>query len=294
MIALVMKRKAAFLLFLLGLLVLIIGAYKLLRGRSAREGELRVETSPIVSVFLDNTHLGRAPIREKVASGEHTLKLVSESPTDQVAAWQGNVIVGPNLLTYVTAALSASELSSAVDILWLEKISGGRTELSVISNPDGATVLLNNETKGVTPVSLPDVAEGEYSLSVTSPGFLTRTMKIKVSPGYKLIASFKMALAAGAPVASPTATPSGTPAPTGSATGSATFADPPKPFVVVKDTPTGFLRVRTEPSTSATEAARVNPGEKYTYFDSENGWYQIKYDGTNSGWVSGQYVDTVE
>ncbi len=300
MIKTVMKRKITFLLFFLGAVILLVGGIKLLGGRTAQDGELRVETTPSVSVFVDNKHLGRAPIREKIAAGEHTLKLVSESPTEQVAPWQGTVVVGPNLLTYVTGALSASELSSAIDVLWLEKISGNRTELSVITNPDGATVMLNNETKGVTPVSIPDVAPGDWSLSVSSPGFLTRTMKIKVSPGYKLIASFKMALSAGGvPPAATSATASGTPTPTPSstatATGSAnTTADPARPFVVIQDTPTGFLRVRTEPSTAASEAGRVNPGEKYTYTDEQSGWYKITYQGTNSGWVSGQYVDTVE
>jgi hypothetical protein len=290
-----MKRKIAFLLFFLGLVILAVGGVRVLGGRTAKEGELRVETIPTVSVFLDNKHLGRTPLREKVASGEHTLKLMSESAVDQVAPWQGKVIIGPNLLTFVTSALSESELSSAVDILWLEKISGNRTELSVITNPDGATVLLNDETKGVTPVSIPDAPVGDWSLSVSSPGFVTRTMKIKISPGYKLIASFKLALSAGGvPPASPAASLAGSPTPTRAATGSATFADPPKPFVIIQDTPTGFLRVRTEPSTSATEAARVNPGEKYTYFDEEGGWYQIKYDGTNEGWVSGQYATKVE
>ena len=290
-----MKRKIAFLLFFLGLVILAVGGVRVLGGRSAKEGELRVDTTPTVSVFLDNKHLGRTPLREKVASGEHTLKLMSESATDQVAPWQGKVVVGPNLLTFVTSALSESELSSAVDILWLEKISGNRTELSVITNPDGATVMLNEETRGVTPVSIPAVPPGDSSLSVSSPGFLTRTMKIKISPGYKLIASFKLALAAGGvPPASPSASLVGSPTPTGAATGSATFADPPKPFVTIQDTPTGFLRVRTEPSTSATEAGRVNPGEKYTYFEEEGGWYQIKYDGTNAGWISGQYATKVE
>lgn len=287
-----MKRKIAFLLFFLGLVVLLVGGVKVLTGRSRANGELRVETIPGVSVFLDNSHLGRTPLRQEVAAGDYTLKLVSDSATGDVAPWQGNITVGPNLLTYVNGSLSSSELSSAIDILWLEKISGNRTELSVITNPDGATVLLNNETKGVTPVTIPDIAPGDYSLTVSSPGFLTRTMKIKVSPGHKLVASFKLALSAGGSTA---ASPSATPTPTAAAaTGSATFADPPRPFVIIQDTPTGFLRVRTEPSTSATEAARVNPGEKYTYTDEQNGWYEIKYQGETTGWISGQYAQAVE
>jgi uncharacterized protein YgiM (DUF1202 family) len=98
------------------------------------------------------------------------------------------------------------------------------------------------------------------------------------------------------PVASPSATPTPTPK---TATSAATInPDPAKPFLVVKDTPTGFLRVRMDPGTSATEAARINPGDKFTIVEtqtvSDTNWYEIKYDGTNVGWVSGQYVTTVE
>ena len=44
------------------------------------------------------------------------------------------------------------------------------------------------------------------------------------------------------------------------------------------------------PTTGATEAAQVKPGETYHVFDSQDGWYEISYDGTNKGWVSGQYA----
>jgi hypothetical protein len=160
-------------------------------------------------------------------------------------------------------------------------------------------------TRGVTPLSLSDIAPGDHAVSVTSVGFLTRSLKIKTTPGYRLIANLKLALSGATP--QPEASPTETPAPSGkttptpkltpskAASGSATqTGDPAKPFVVIKDTPTGFLRVRMEPSTGASEAGRVNPGEKYSILDSQSGWYEIKYDGKNTGWVSGQYTDKVE
>ena len=154
--------------------------------------------------------------------------------------------------------------------------------------PDGATVIVDDQTRGVTPLSVSDIAPGDHTMSITSSGFLSRSLKAKTTSGYRLIANLKLALSAGGQ-----ATPSPTPTP--EATSSATqVPDPPKPFVLIKDTPTGFLRVRIEPSTGATESARVNPGEKYTYFDTQNAWYQIKYDGKNTGWVSGQYVEKTE
>lgn len=293
-----MKRKFGFLLIFVVVFFIIAGTVKLLGSRAPKEGELRVDASPTVSVFLDNKHIGRTPLREKVTAGEYTIRLVAESTTGEVAPWQAKISVGANLLTFVNAVLSESELSSAVDVLWLEKSVAGKPELSIITNPDGASVVLDDVTKGITPLTVSDVTAGDHNLTVTSPGFLTRTMKVKLTTGYKLIASMKLALSAGGvpqAEATPAGTTSTTPSPTikpgATATSSAT---PQKPYVTIKDTPTGFLRVRMEPSTSSTEAARVNPGEKYHLFNEQTSWYQISYDGTNKGWISAQYADKTE
>ncbi len=291
-----MKRKIVFLAVLLGLVLLVAGVIRFLTNRGPKEGELRIDSVPVATIFLDNKNIGRTPFKDKVQSGEYTLKLVPESATAQLTTWEGKIAVGANLLTYVNAALSESELTTAVDVVWLEKITSKQSELSVTTSPDGATVLVDDATRGVTPLSVSDIAAGDHNLSITSSGFLSRSLKVKTTPGYRLIANLKLALSAGGQTASPTAAPtpdlSGTP--TKPATSSSTKADPTKPFVTIKDTPTGFLRVRLEPSTGASEAGRVNPGEKYTYSDTQNGWYQIKYDGKNTGWVSGQYVEKTE
>lgn len=297
-----MKAKIFFLVGFIGLVIVVISAIRLLTNRTPKQGELRVDSQPVATVFLNNKNIGRTPYKDKVEAGDYTIKLVPESAGTQMTSWEGNIVVGANLLTYVNANLNESELATAIDVVWLEKITSKNSELSVTTNPDGATVLVDDATRGVTPLSVSDIAAGDHSLSVTSTGFLSRSLKIKTTSGYRLIANLKLALSQGGVVeASPSATPtpelSGTPkaTPTKVATSSgSTTPDPAKPFVVIKDTPTGFLRVRMEPSTSASEAARVNPGEKYTYVDSQNGWYQIKYDTTNTGWVSGQYVEKTE
>lgn len=275
----------------------------MLTGRGPKQGELRVDSSPVASIFLDNKNIGRTPLPAgtKIEAGSYTIKIVPESTTTQLASWEGKIVVGPNLLTYVNANLNESELSSAVDVLWLEKISSKQSELSVTTSPDGATVLVDDVTRGVTPVSLSDITPGDHTVTITSAGFLTRTLKIKTTPGYRLISTMKLGLAPGgqqaaSPTPTLTVTPTGkvTPTPKVATSSASTVPDPAKPFLTVKDTPTGFLRVRSEPATSSTESAQVKPGEKYTILDTQNGWYQIRYDGTNTGWVSGQYVSKTE
>jgi hypothetical protein len=293
-----MKRKIFFLVIVVGLILIVAAIARYVTNRGPKQGELRVESIPVSSVFLDNRNIGKTPYKEKVNAGEYTLKIVPESATAQLTTWQGKVTVGQNLLTYVNASLSESELTTAVDLVWLEKITSKLSELSVTTNPDGATVLVDDVIKGVTPLSLQDITPGDHNVSITSVGFVTRTLKIKTTPGYRLIANLKLALSpGGAPQASPSSAL--TPTPTGKAKAATSSAskntpEPAKPYVTIKDTPTGFLRVRIDPSTSATEAGRVNPGEKYSILDSQNGWYEINFDGTNTGWVSGQYAQKVE
>ncbi len=304
-----MKRKLFFLLGVIGFIILVIGVVKLIGNSSPKQGVLKVNSTPSASIFLDNTHKGRTPFEDKVEAGEYTIKIVPDSATTSLASWQGKIVVSPNLLTYVNRDLSESELSSAGEVLWLEKITSNKSEISVTTIPDGATLLIDDENKGVTPVAVSSVTPADHTISVTSPGFVPRTLKVKTTAGYKLNALMQLALASGTastPVASATPTVAGAtttaPTPTSKITGTPTktptptpsAGDPVKPYATIKDTPTGFLRVRMGPTTSATEAGKVNPGEKYSILESQNGWYQIKYDGTNTGWISGQYAEKVE
>ena len=301
-----MKRKITFFIGLLALLGLVAGTIMLISRRTPKQGELSVESTPEASVYLENKHLGRTPYDGKVDAGEYTIRIVSESTTPQFSAWQGKIVVGSNLLTFVKADLAESELSTAADTLWLEKTGGKSSEAVITTNPDGVTVSLDGETKGVTPTTLSDISAGDHSLTMSSPGFVTRTLKIKTNAGYRVVITVKLALSPGTsePVASPSATPTeseegptptqgGKPTPTPSKP-SPTVADPAKPFIIIQDTPTGFLRVRMGPSVSATEAGKVNPGEKYTILDEENDWYEIEYDKEKTGWVTGQYAEKVE
>ena len=299
----VMKRKVIFLVILVFLFFFAIVLVKFVIGRTPKTGVLEVQSVPQASVFLDNKHMGRTPFKDKVEEGQYTIKIVPDQSIQTLAAWQANIRISPNTLTYVNRDLSDSELTSAGDVLWLEKISSKQSEISVTTIPDGSSLLLDNNGKSVTPILLQNISSGEHVLTVSSPGFLTRNLKIITTGGYKLIATMQLALSALASNETPPATSSAKPTPTqGSKTSTATSSgsvsssvkDPLRPYLVIKDTPTGYLRVRMEPSTSATEASRVKPGDKFSILSTKTGWYQISYEDAKKGWVSGQYVEKVE
>ncbi len=299
-----MRRKVIFLLLIVGLFSGILLLVRVVRGGAPKYGVLKITSNPAATVFLDNKNIGRTPFEDKVLVGEYTLKLIPETTVQTLIPWQGKIRVSTNLLTYINRDLSDSELSAAGELLWLEKISSSLSELSVSTVPDGGNVILDEQVKGVSPLSITGISAGDHTLTITSPGFFSRTLKIKNTGGYKLNAAVQLGLAPGGLTPTPepaitdipdeTPTPSSilTPTPSKSATSSAAKI-PKKPYVTIGDTPTGFLRVRAEPQTSADEIGRVNPGEKYSLLASESGWYKIQFN-DKEGWISGQYATKVE
>lgn len=266
---------------------------RLLLGKEAGPASLKITSTPVSTIFLDTQHLGKTPYEDKVKSGEYTLKLIPESGTTAIS-WQAKVKLAPGVLTYVNRELSDQELTSAGEILTLEKISGKLAEIAVLSTPDGAQVTLDGTSRGTTPIVLQNIEIGDHELSVAAPGFTTRGVKIKTTPSFKLVASFQLALSSvpATPSATPTPTPTGSPKPTTSPRPTVSpGVELPRPYVKILDTPTGWLRVRIEPSTSASEAAKVNPGETYPLLEEKSGWYKIRYQGINEGWISGQYAE---
>ena len=72
--------------------------------------------------------------------------------------------------------------------------------------------------------------------------------------------------------------------------------EPKQEEVEILSTPTGFLRVRSEPSTAGEEVAQVEPGDRFPYLDKDEdtGWFKIEYEDGEEGWVSNQYAKKVE
>jgi len=72
-----------------------------------------------------------------------------------------------------------------------------------------------------------------------------------------------------------------------------TLQPPPpaqNPTVVIGETPTGWLRVRSGAGTEFEEVTRVNPGERYALIEETEGWYKIDLGNGSSGWISSEYA----
>jgi len=285
-----MKQKLVLLTILILLFIGFIIVRFFILNQQNVYGRLKIISSPVTSIFIDNLAIGRTPFEDKYKIGEYLIKLIPEGNATDTASWQGKIKIFKNSLTYVNRELGSSDISSAGEIFTTIKMEKSPKnpnygEIYVETEPNGAIVNLDNDEKGVASVILSDVLKGDHELSVFMPGFFRRTQKINVEPGYRVNAFFKLAVDQ-----SQKTTTGKTLDEEKKATESAKTT---KTMIIIKETETGWLRVRDGPSLTASEAAKVKPGEKYDFLDEKEGWYKIKYD-EKEGWISSVFSQKVE
>lgn len=285
-----MKKKISVLFILIVLFGAGVGVKFFILDRQSNDGMLKVLSSPAASIFLNDRPLGKTPYEETAAAGEYILKLIPEGSATDSASWQGKISIYKNSLTYVDRELGSSDLTSAGVTFTTIKMTAqpkkkDTGEVEVETEPSGAIVYLNNDEKGISPLILSEVPKGEHELSVYVPGFFRRTQKINVEPFFRTSGKFKLALDQSQKKIDNIADQEA------AASAAAVDKASDQTTIVIKDTPTGWLRVREKPSTNASESARVNPKDTFAVLDEQDGWYLIEYEKDKKGWVSGQYAE---
>ncbi len=261
---------------------------------------LEIATSPSSTVFLNGENKGETPFSDKnLKPGSYTLKLVPSSDPS-LSPYETKLSLTSKASTIISRTLAASDLDSSGYTLQLVEDTSGATFLSIISEPDTISVTIDNQPSGFTPLSKLPTTPGSHSLVVTSPGYLPQELSVIAVKGYNLIVNFK--LASQTIVLTP---PSPSPAVSSAAAGLAPLASTPpattsattmaKPYVLIGETGTGWLRVRQDASGTSEELGKANTGEtlKYLGESTELGWHKVEFEG-QVGWVSGKYVTVVK
>ncbi len=289
-----MKKKLAFLLVLVVLFIIFLVVREVIFNKEGNTGRMKIVSSPSAGVFIDNTAVGKTPFEQKLKEGEYTIKLIPEGVSKDTVSWQGKVRVYKESLTYINRELGSSDVSSAGEVFTVSKMekkpsSNNFGEVYIETDPPGAIVYLDNDEKGVSPLVLEEVTRGDHEVSVFLPGFFRRTHKINVDSAYRTNSTFKLAVDQTKKDISQLRQEKEDERKAAiEATKSATLGEA-STQIVIQNTPTGFLRVREEPNTEATEVTRVEPGEKYALLEEGDGWYKIKVD-DSEGWVSSDYA----
>jgi len=279
-----MSRKTV-LVIVLFLTAIAYILYKLIFAGKSSVAGLKVVSTPVAGIYLDEKFIGKTPLDSRHPAGSFVIKLVPDDSQSSASVWQDKITLNPSTLTYIKKELGQSELTTSGEVITLDKIGDDEIEISVSSTPDAASVSIDGLEKGATPINIP-ISEGEHDITVTSTGFIGRTVRVKAVPDYRLNVDFQLSLS-GEQLETPTPTPE-----TDTQTGEGDQLS--KPYVLVNETPTGFLRVRFDASISATEVGQLKPGDKVPYLDEKSGWIKIIYAEGKEGWISGRYADKVE
>jgi len=288
----------------LGLIGLVV-KQKFFSGPSS--SALKIETEPKAAVFIDGQQVGLTPFfDDNLEAGEHLIKIVPEGNEADFNVWEKRINLTSLAMTLIDYHFDQDPTRDSGLVISLEKIATREAAaLSVISVPSQAVIKINGEPQHFTPFFDNNLAPDIYEITVSNTGYEEKTItNAKLLAGYKLLVEVKLArelegfveesslleeggVLDGAEEATEEAEVKGE-------EDEAIGDEPEKPYVEIKETPTGWLRVRIAPSTNATESGRVEPGETYSYLrEEENGWYKIEYKG-EPGWVSGTYVDLVD
>jgi len=132
---------------------------KTLRGY----GFVSVDSKPSgAKVYLDGDHKGETPLSlSKVVVGSHTIKLTKPYYDDVTK----------------TVSVSVGKTTHVYESLL------GRGAIKISSEPVGANAYLDGIYKGITPLFLDNIKEGNYEITLTKSGYANVTKTIQVSVG---------------------------------------------------------------------------------------------------------------
>lgn len=262
-----MKKTVLLSLLSLSLLVLVVRfvvnpAMNLL-GYKQKAG-LNITTTPQSQVMIDGAEVGKTPYDNKeLKPGPHQVKLISGK-----AVWQSQVNITPGTQTFINRELSEGVASSSGEVLTL---TSGRGAI-IASLPSGAQVLIDDTNYGQTPLSISNLSAGQHTFLISHDGYLKRSIRAWILNDFALNIVVDLAISeADLGFLSTTPVESlGT--------------------LVVKPTPTGFLRVRDSASLSGNEIERVVVGDTLTLLEDKGDWFKVKTSDGKEGYVASLYV----
>lgn len=258
-------------LFLILTIIFLQYGYKPLADKLGLKSKAGIwmETNRSAQVLIDGQVVGQTPYKNiDLKEGQYQIELKDASSS---ADWKSMVKLNGGTLTVVNRDLDSDLSKQAGEVIALERGSGA----TITSNPGGAKVYVDGEEKGQTPLFIPIIAVGDHLFLFSKENFLKRTVRASITGGFGI--SIAVDLASQEDEALPIPLPLST---------------------VVKlkvlPTPTGFLRVRADSSTTAPEISRVLPGDELILEEETNSfWDKIKTTDGKEGYVSTQYVQKI-
>ena len=274
-------KRFLFIVVPLLIAVALFGIIMFFLTRNKDKGALQVTSAPDSKVYINGNPIGQTPLckcqlKDMLQEGAYTIQLVPIKGDFQ--PFEQKITISSKVLTVVDRTFSQQGLATG-SVISLSPIDDKTdAQISVISFPKDARVFLDNNLQGQSPILLKKITQSDHELKLSKDGYKDKIVRIRTVLGYKLEALIflginpDVATASAAPIASKSAAPVQT------------------KKVLILDTPTGFLRVRSSASLGGAEIAQIKPGESYELLSEKTSWYEIKLKNGKTGWISSQYA----
>ena len=247
----------------------------------AKKSAIEINSYPVAKVFLDGKEVGMTPYKNRTLQPKEVeIKLVTNDKE-----WSKKIKLQNNISTVVDWEFGKDNQDNGGYILYLEK-TGDKNKAGIMINtaPAKSTVIIDNEVKGLSPIRISDIGEGDKHLSLSFPNHKTIDIFMKSVLEYQLVVDAVL---------------------------------PEEEVIIekeeekiedldlitnntstikvkIKETETGWLRVREESSIVAKEIGRVTPEESYPLLEEKADWFKIDLGEGKSGWISSSYGEKSE
>ena len=258
------------------LIIIIVALYAI--GTKPRPAGLLVIANIPASVYVDGQLGGKTPYEATFLKNNVNIRVVPDDLTVG-KEYEVSVPLSQGLKSVVKKEFNLDENLESSYLVFFEKKEAKNPSLGVETIPDGSQIYIDGTPRGFAPYILDLVSQGEHQLTIKNTGYNDMEILVKTLPDYNLRVVAKLSKIADVLSASD-------------------ISNQNAVYIAILDTPTGYLRVRAEPDSSAIEIHQVNPGEKYLLLEesSDMKWYKIQLqepapglpDGI-SGWVSAEY-----
>ena len=278
------KRRPNIFLILISIIIgLVTAVFVTLQVLRSNMAAVLIESVPEAVVYINDERVGKTPYETEVTSGEIMLKLVPESFDTPLSPYQTKVNLTPGVKTIVRRKFGGeSGDEGSGEIISFERVSTNKANVAVVTLPDGANVKLNNTPYGVAPLKISDVSPGNLSLEIEARGYAQRSFQVRAEKGHTVTVVADLEKTGDEGVAYDFTEEN-----------EEVLAAETKieeETITITPTPTGFLRVRKEPTLNSEELTQLNPGETYPLISSQDEWFEIELESSVSGWISSEYA----
>ncbi len=246
----------------------------------ARKSAIEINSYPVAKVFLDGKEVGMTPYKNRSLSPKEVeVKLVTNDNE-----WSKKIKLQNNISTVVDWEFGKDNQTSGGYVLYLEK-TGDKNKAGIMinTNPGKSTVVIDNEVKGLSPIRISNIGEGDKHLTLSFPNHKAIDIFMKSVLEYQLVVDAVL--------------PEEMVVVKEEEKNEDIISEISSPSTInikIKQTETGWLRVREASSSAAKEITKVYPEESYPLVSEKKDWYEIDLGDGKKGWISASYGEKSE